>query len=226
MSSIAVFLVLGGGAAYAAKKIGSNEIKGNSITTGKLKKEAVTASKLKKNSVTTAKIANGAVTGAKLNLGSIGTVPNATHAINADNAGNANTVNGLAVSKILYTAAGGSAPQTILNTQGLVLTGTCAGNNPTVTATTNVPSGVGVELNSDASSSGGTSENVVDDGTAGIFTTGDVLATSRGRGTFTFQTSQGHTVSGIFAADAGPSLRDSTAAGKANCFFVATITAG
>jgi hypothetical protein len=88
MSSIAVFLVLGGSAAYAAKKIGSNEIKGNSITTGKLKKNAVTASKIKQNSITTAKIKNGAVTGAKVNVGTLGTVPNATHATNADNATN------------------------------------------------------------------------------------------------------------------------------------------
>jgi hypothetical protein len=88
MSSIAVFLVLGGGAAYAAKKIGSNEIKGNSITTGKLKKNAVTASKIKSNSITTAKIKNGAVTGPKINLTTLGTVPNATHAVNADNATN------------------------------------------------------------------------------------------------------------------------------------------
>lgn len=96
MSSIAVFLVLGGGAAYAAKKIGSNQIKGNSITTGKIKKNAVTASKIKKNSIVTAKIAggavttgkvaanaittdkikNGAVTGDKVNLATLGTVPN------------------------------------------------------------------------------------------------------------------------------------------------------
>lgn len=66
MSSIAVFLILGGATAFAAKKIGSNEIKGNSITTGKIKKEAVTASKIKPNSITTAKIADGAVTTAKI----------------------------------------------------------------------------------------------------------------------------------------------------------------
>ena len=71
MSSIAVFLVLGGGAAYAAKKIGSNEIKGNSITTGKIKKNAVTASKIKKNSITTAKIKNLSVTNGKLADGSV-----------------------------------------------------------------------------------------------------------------------------------------------------------
>ena len=88
MSSIAVFLVLGGASAYAAKKIGSNEIKGNSITTGKLKKNAVTASKIKQNSITTAKIKNGAVTGPKVNVSTLGTVPNATHATTADNATN------------------------------------------------------------------------------------------------------------------------------------------
>jgi hypothetical protein len=66
MSSIAVFLVLGGASAYAAKKIGSNEIKGNSITTGKIKKEAVAAAKIKNSAVVTNKLANGAVTSAKL----------------------------------------------------------------------------------------------------------------------------------------------------------------
>lgn len=96
MSSIAVFLVLGGGAAYAAKKIGSNEIKGNSITTGKLKKNAVTASKIKKNSVTVAKIKNGAVTGAKIAAGAVGTAQLATGGVTgekiaANAAGNSQT---------------------------------------------------------------------------------------------------------------------------------------
>jgi hypothetical protein len=71
MSSISVFLILGGATAFAAKKIGSNEIKGNSITTGKLKKNAVTASKIKKNSITSAKIANAAVTNSKIADGSV-----------------------------------------------------------------------------------------------------------------------------------------------------------
>lgn len=109
MSSIAVFLVLGGATAYAAKKIGSNEIKGNSITTGKIKKEAVTTSKIKNNSISTAKIQNDAVTGAKvkdgsltgsdINLSSVGTVPNATNAVNATNAANGQPVAFAQVSK-------------------------------------------------------------------------------------------------------------------------------
>ena len=66
MSSIAVFLVLGGGAAYAAKKIGANELKANSVKTGKIVKEAVTTSKLKNGSVTTNKLAKEAVASDKL----------------------------------------------------------------------------------------------------------------------------------------------------------------
>jgi hypothetical protein len=73
MSSIAVFLILGGATAFAAKKIGSNEIKGSSITTAKIKKNAVTASKIKQSSITTAKIANGSVTNEKIAPGSVDT---------------------------------------------------------------------------------------------------------------------------------------------------------
>jgi hypothetical protein len=79
MSSIAVFLVLGGGAAFAASKIGSHQLKSNSVTTAKIKKEAVTTAKIKKN----------AVTGAKVKLSSLGTVPS------AETANTANNLNGL-----------------------------------------------------------------------------------------------------------------------------------
>lgn len=71
MSSIAVFLVLGGGAAYAAKKIGSNELRGGAVTTAKIKRNAVTAAKIKANAITTAKIAKGAVTYGRLADGAV-----------------------------------------------------------------------------------------------------------------------------------------------------------
>lgn len=67
MSSLAVFLILGGATAFAAiKKVGANEIKANSIKTGKIVKEAVTAGKLKNGAVTETKIADGAVTTNKI----------------------------------------------------------------------------------------------------------------------------------------------------------------
>jgi hypothetical protein len=80
MATLAVFLVLGGATAFAATKIGANELKANSVLTGKIKKEAVTTSKIK----------NEAVTGAKANESTFGTVPAATNATNATNAINAN----------------------------------------------------------------------------------------------------------------------------------------
>ena len=71
MSSIAVFLVLGGGAAYAAKKIGSHELRGGAVTTAKIKRNAVTRSKIKAKAISTAKIAPAAVTNGRLADGSV-----------------------------------------------------------------------------------------------------------------------------------------------------------
>ena len=72
MSSIAVFLVLGGGAAFAASKIGTSQIKAGAITTGKIKKEAVAKGKIKNGAVANSKLAEGAVTGNKIAAGTIG----------------------------------------------------------------------------------------------------------------------------------------------------------
>jgi len=75
MSSIAVFLVLGGATAFAAAQLGKN-----SVGTKQLKRNAVTAAKIKRNAVTSTKIKKGAVTGAKIKLSSLGTVPSASNA--------------------------------------------------------------------------------------------------------------------------------------------------
>jgi len=128
MSSIAVFLVLGGGAAYAAKKIGSNEIKAKAVTTGKIKKEAVTTSKIKKD----------AVTGAKVKESSLGQVPSALNATNATNATNASSVNGLHLSKIFFKSGPDTPNTTIFSAGGLTLNATCNGENLELTGTTSV----------------------------------------------------------------------------------------
>jgi hypothetical protein len=79
MSSIAVFLVLGGATAFAANQLGKN-----SVGSKQLKKNAVTAAKLKKNAVTGAKIKPGAVNGTKIDEATLGTVPSATTAGSAN----------------------------------------------------------------------------------------------------------------------------------------------
>lgn len=84
MSSMAVFLMLGGATAFAATKVGPNEIKANSIKTGKIVKEAVTAGKIKKNAVTESRIADGAVTTNKLADNAVTTNKIANDAVTGD----------------------------------------------------------------------------------------------------------------------------------------------
>lgn len=147
MSSLAVFLVLGGATALAATKIGSKELKANSVLTGKIKKEAVTTAKLKNSAVTTAKIADKAVTGAKVDTATLGTVPsaanatNAAHANTADSAGTANTVK--QITGFAYKADNGNNNTVVLNDFfGLTLRASCesgANKGLTVEASSSVP---------------------------------------------------------------------------------------
>ncbi len=150
MSSLAVFLILGGATAFAAvSKVGANEIKANSIKTGKIVKEAVTAGKIKKNAVTesriadgavttnkiadnavtTAKIANDAVTGDKVKESSLGQVPNAA------NANNANTVNHQSIVPFFTQVPNNGAEATVINVGGVKLTATCNAVKPVLVAT-------------------------------------------------------------------------------------------
>jgi hypothetical protein len=121
ISTLCLFLLLGGGAALAAGKVGKN-----TVGTKQLKANAVTAVKIKNAAVTAAKIQNGAITGAKVDLGTIGTVPsatkaasattadkattaiNATNATNATNANNADEVNGRTITKVFTKIAMGT----------------------------------------------------------------------------------------------------------------------
>jgi hypothetical protein len=125
MSSIAVFLILGGATAFAAKKIGSNEIKGNSITTGKIKKEAVTSSKIKKD----------AVTGAKVKESSLGKVPSATNADHATTADTATTVGGSRI--VTFNAPTGGV---LFSLNGLTIS--CNPATGVATATTSVAANI------------------------------------------------------------------------------------
>ncbi len=66
MSTIAVFLVLGGGAAFAATKLAKN-----SVGTKQIKKNAVSTAKVKNNAINGAKFADGSLTGADVADGSL-----------------------------------------------------------------------------------------------------------------------------------------------------------
>ena len=83
VSTLCLFLVLGGGAALAATH---------------LPKNSVGTRQLRRGSVTTAKVKNRAITGAKVKLSSLGEVPRAEHAATADSAADASALGGSAPS--------------------------------------------------------------------------------------------------------------------------------
>jgi hypothetical protein len=88
ISTLALFLVLGGATAFAAGHLGKN-----TVGTKQLKNNAVTGAKIKKEAITGAKIKKGSLTGTQINSATLGTVPTATNATNATNAANANHAN-------------------------------------------------------------------------------------------------------------------------------------
>jgi hypothetical protein len=101
MSSLAVFLVIGGATAFAAshlakKSVGTKQLKSNAVTTAKIKNNAVTLKKIKDGAVTESKIGPGAVTNAKLATGAVTAAKIANGAVGAGQlganaAGNAQT---------------------------------------------------------------------------------------------------------------------------------------
>ncbi len=109
VATLALFLVLTGGAAYAATHLAKN---------------SVGSKQLKKNAVTGAKIKNGTITGAKINLGTLGKVPSAANADHAATAASADHAATAASADHAATAASANSAATA----ALAANATAAGN--------------------------------------------------------------------------------------------------
>lgn len=206
MSSLAVFLILGGATAVAAKKIGSNEIKANSIKTGKIVKEAVTTSKIKKN----------AVTGAKVNeatLGQVASAVKADSATNATNAANADTVAGNTLRKFFYSSNETATKTVVLSLNGLTLTAGCTGGTTELIATTSVSDSLihagGTFLTATAF--------YVEDDSFDVGNNFNILSEESDsvQGTFTYTQPSGTVVTGVFQAEEGAFETDCQVSGHA-----------
>jgi hypothetical protein len=129
MSSIAVFLVLGGATALAAglakNSVGSKQLKKNAVTAAKIKKNAVTGAKIKANAVVGSKVKDQSLTGADINLGTLGTVPSATHANSAGTADNANNANSLTGFRTFAGSGADNTVTTLLSTGSFDVVGIC-----------------------------------------------------------------------------------------------------
>jgi hypothetical protein len=139
VSTLCLFLLLGGGAAYAASQLGKN---------------SVGTKQLKNNAVTGAKVKNGSLTGGDLESSTLGRVPSAQIAVHADSAAhadsathadsaafadNAATAAGLTMRKIFYAPATASPASTpILSLGGLNLSASCSSGTVEIRVTSAV----------------------------------------------------------------------------------------
>lgn len=124
VATLALFLVVAGGSAFAAthlakNSVGARQIKKNAVTAAKIRSGAVTTAKIRNGAVTGAKIAAGSIGGPSIDISSLGTVPNAAsagratdaghavsadHATVADSAGDAGTVGGKSAAQLTAAA--------------------------------------------------------------------------------------------------------------------------
>ena len=81
VSTLCLFILLGGGA-YAAAKLPKN-----SVGTKQLRKNAVTAAKIRKGAVTGAKVKDGTLTGKQIDASTLGEVPTSAKAGDATTLG-------------------------------------------------------------------------------------------------------------------------------------------
>lgn len=194
---LSLFLVLSGGAAYAAGQLGKNSVGGkqlkkNAVTTAKIKQGAVTTAKLHNGAVNGAKVADGSLSGADINLGTLGTVPSA------------GTVNGQALVKIFKIFSKGESNVPVATIAGFTITATCEEENvdatlksPATPASVIEAEGSGHEANIfeySGGKSGEPSEVRLDGKTGGK---GDIY----GETTFSAAQSSGTVVSGDIAYD-------------------------
>lgn len=92
VSTIALFLALGGATAYAVnqlppKSIGAKQLRPGAVTADKIRKHAVTAPKIKEGAIKSGKIAGGAVKEAKLANASVSNLKLASGAVSTEKIG-------------------------------------------------------------------------------------------------------------------------------------------
>lgn len=149
VASLALVLALTGGTAFAASQlaknsVGSPQLKKNAVTTAKIKKEAVATAKIKQEAINGSLVKDGSLTGSDINLGSLGTVPNAA------TANTANTTN--QITGFTYKGKNGDSDVTVLSDfNGLSLFASCtsgANNGLTTKASSSAAGGASLSWTS------------------------------------------------------------------------------
>jgi hypothetical protein len=114
VSTVALFLALSGGAAYAASKVGSNDLANGAVHTRNVFKRAITSGKLAVGAVRSNQIVDGAVGSKQLAGGAVGSPQLANGAVGSKQIGTAAVAPSNLEFPVFYAASpsGGSASVT------------------------------------------------------------------------------------------------------------------
>lgn len=138
MATVAVFMVLGGGA-YAAMKLPKNSVTSKQIRKGSVKKSdlaknSVATKQLNKRAVTGGKVTKNTLTGKNIDEATLGSVPEADR------------VGGNQIQQINYSAGANTPTETLFSIGGLKVTATCPAVAPpggvVLTATTDTDNSI------------------------------------------------------------------------------------
>ncbi|MDQ2939634.1 MAG: hypothetical protein M3R23_03790 [Actinomycetota bacterium] len=120
VSTIALVLAVGGGAVYAASKIGAQGIRKNAIHSFHIKNKQVKRQDIAGGSINSRKVSNESLTGKDIKEATLGLVPSAQ---------DARTVNGITERVVRASQADSSGATQIVGQGGLAVLLVCTGGN-------------------------------------------------------------------------------------------------
>jgi hypothetical protein len=157
VSTIALAFALGGGAVYAAGKIGSSQIAKNAIHSRQIKNHQVKRQDIAGGAINSRKVSNDSLTGKDIQESTLGEVPLAS---------DARTVGQIAVRSIHAAQPDPTGTNQVLSQGGLIVLLSCSGGVATMQVHGAVPGDAG----SIFASTGGTQQ--FDSGSSSMVTTG------------------------------------------------------
>lgn len=134
VSTIALVLAVGGGAVYAASKIGAQGIRKNAIHSFHIKNKQVKRQDIAGGSINGHKVSNGSLTGKDIQEATLGLVPTAE---------DARTVNGITERVVRASQADPSGATQIVGQGGLAVLFVCTGGNAVMQAHGSAPGDAG-----------------------------------------------------------------------------------
>jgi hypothetical protein len=204
VSSVALFMALGGGA-YAASSSDNKQDKKIANTAAK---------KYFNNNIGGAHVSFANSAGSAGSATSATNATNATNAVNAATAGNANTVGGLTVKKFSSFLASGAAATALVDVAGITISGACPAGVAHITATKD--SGQPTTAFNYTSSSTGSNNTTFTNGTSNFATFDMTSTTPNTVGEYVATSSAGTSSANYMARDVS----------GGNCTFAGTVIGG